>query len=72
MPKHCTWDAKAFAWRQRKRAVPVIGRIHNAHPQQQERFYLRMLLHHPNCLGAISFTSLRTVHGHTYATFREA
>ena len=41
-----------------------------AHPAKGERYYLRVLLNHVR--GATSFEHLRSQHGTTYATFRDA
>ena len=41
-----------------------------AYPAEGERYYLRVLLNHVR--GATSFEHLRSRHGTTYATFRDA
>jgi len=41
-----------------------------AHPTEGEQYYLRVLLNHVS--GATSFEHLRSRHGTTYATFRDA
>jgi hypothetical protein len=48
----------------------AIGRLLYVPPQAGERWYLRLLL--SNFPGATSFADLRTIHGVTHNTFREA
>jgi PIF1-like helicase/DNA helicase Pif1-like protein len=68
--KHLTWDPQRRLWKVRQRATGTIGRVAWASPRQQERFYLRILLHHviaPTC-----FRDVRTFNGVTYGTFQAA
>ena len=59
MPEHFTWDTSKRAWKKRKNDVCAIGRMHQAHPSNVERFHLRMLLNHVK--GATSFEHLKTL-----------
>ncbi|XP_063907387.1 uncharacterized protein LOC135125669 [Zophobas morio] len=65
----------------RKQGMPVeghpnvfssdaLGRIYTVHPNNDECYYLRLLL--VNVRGPISFKQLRTVNGQLCATYREA
>lgn len=68
--KHLTWDHQRKLWKVRQRDTGTIGRVAWASPTQQERFYLRILLHHviaPTC-----FRDVRTFNGVTYGTFQAA
>jgi hypothetical protein len=73
-PRHYTWQPQQQAWQKRKRqsqgTPQMIGRVHLAHPNQGERFYLRLLLHHRT--GPTSFEDVRTVDGVVCPTFKEA
>ncbi|MGA1502986.1 MAG: hypothetical protein ACO38Z_10310, partial [Candidatus Nanopelagicales bacterium] len=64
---HC-FSKDTKKWRTRKRGF-AIGRVHWAHPTDQERFNLRKLLHHDISAGATRYADLRTVDGHEHATF---
>ena len=72
-PRYFTWDASSKMWKKRKKDL-AIGRLHSVHPNDRNRFYLRLLLNHVR--GATSFEDLRTVTRNgrtvTYNTFREA
>ncbi|CAH2016859.1 unnamed protein product [Acanthoscelides obtectus] len=58
-------------WVKRQRNFDrLIPRLYFVHPREGERFYLRQLLLHKT--GCRSFEDLRTVHGRTYETFRDA
>jgi hypothetical protein len=54
----------------RERHVKTVGRIYTAHPSENERFYLRLLLSH--VYGPTSFEYLRTYEGMPYPTFKDA
>ena len=69
IPEYFTWDRANKKWRTRKQR-DVIGRMYFLGPKAGDRFYLRQLLCHVK--GAVSFEDLRTVHGHTYSTYKEA
>ena len=68
-PKYYVWNRRSKEWTRRKKRV-CLGRLPFAHPNSEERYYLRMLLHIVH--GAKSFEDLRTTDGTTYSTFREA
>ena len=71
MPLHYIFDVKLRKWRKRQRGGDkVISRIYTVHPNEHERYFLRILLLH-KC-GAKSFQDLRTVEGKIYVTFKEA
>ncbi|KAF2903264.1 hypothetical protein ILUMI_02924 [Ignelater luminosus] len=81
MPKYYTWNASFKKFQRRKQGQPVpgyeniystdaLGRIYTVHPNNDECFYLRLLL--VNVRGPTSFQSLRTVNGELCATYREA
>ena len=78
LPTYFTWgqDKK---WRRRKTgekvqdgifATSAIGRIYTVHPNNQEAFHLRLLLH--TVRGPTSFASLRTYDGEVCSSYREA
>ncbi|XP_044592333.1 uncharacterized protein LOC123270358 [Cotesia glomerata] len=81
MPRYFTWNASSKQFHRRKNGKPVpgypdvystdaLGRIYTVHPNNNECFYLRLLL--INVRGPTSFQSLRTVNGELCATYREA
>ncbi|XP_067129653.1 uncharacterized protein [Centruroides vittatus] len=81
VPKYYTWNASAKKFQRRKQGKPVeghtnlyssdaLGRLYTVHPNNQECFYLRLLL--VNVRGPKSFQELRTVNGEVCATYREA
>ncbi|XP_043476307.1 uncharacterized protein LOC122507577 [Leptopilina heterotoma] len=49
---------------------PAIGRVYTIHPNNNECFHLRLLLHHVK--GPTSFESLRTVMGMLHPTYKSA
>jgi len=80
-PKYYTWNASEKRFKRRKQGTPVeghpnlysseaLGRLYTVHPNNQECFYLRLLL--VNVRGPTSFQELRTVNGEECATYREA
>ncbi|XP_022232059.2 uncharacterized protein LOC111080631 [Drosophila obscura] len=80
VPEYYMWNnsSKVFQRRRRGKAVhgqPVlfhsdaIGRIYTVHPNNQECYYLRLLL---NVRAPTSFESLRTVDEELCGTYREA
>ncbi|KAK9055483.1 hypothetical protein SSX86_026566 [Deinandra increscens subsp. villosa] len=70
LSEYC-WDTSGKFWLRRSyNKVCTIGRLRYVHPTCGETFYLRMLLAHQK--GCRSFADIRTVHGHTYNTYREA
>ncbi len=81
VPVFYTWANKK--WSRRKRGIELegrgedavfksdaIGRVYTVHPNQQECFYLRLLLH--TVRGPISFEDLRTFEREICTTYREA
>lgn len=81
LPGYYTWNQSTKKFQRRKRGNPVpghtnvfytnaLGRIYTVHPNNDECFYLRLLL--VNVRGPTSFEYLRTVDGVLCATYREA
>ncbi|XP_062208911.1 uncharacterized protein LOC133910581 [Phragmites australis] len=68
-PEHFRWIKSDKRWQARVKR-PQVGRIVYANPAEGERYYLRVLLNHVR--GTTSYENLRTVHGKTCSTFREA
>uniref|UniRef100_A0A8L8KIB6 ATP-dependent DNA helicase n=1 Tax=Heligmosomoides polygyrus TaxID=6339 RepID=A0A8L8KIB6_HELPZ len=57
-------------WKQRKKHIRTLGRMHFIGPQKQERFALRLLLLYGK--GFTSFEDSRTVEGTLYPSFASA
>lgn len=55
-----SWDRSKGRWKKRVSTakMPAIGRVYGAHPRDGEKFYLRILLHSPACVGAVSWQDL--------------
>uniref|UniRef100_A0A8D8T3L0 ATP-dependent DNA helicase n=1 Tax=Cacopsylla melanoneura TaxID=428564 RepID=A0A8D8T3L0_9HEMI len=81
VPRYYTWVQSSKKWQRRKQGHPVpghpgvfstdtIGRIYTVHPNNDECFYLRLLL--VNVHGPKSFQDIRTVNGETCVTYRDA
>ncbi|XP_044592065.1 uncharacterized protein LOC123270186 [Cotesia glomerata] len=81
IPRYFTWNASSKSCQRRKQGVRVeghpnvfasdaLGRIYTVHPNNDECYYLRLLL--VNVRGPTSFQQLKTVNGHLCATYREA
>ncbi|GBP47863.1 hypothetical protein EVAR_43555_1 [Eumeta japonica] len=81
MPRYYIWNASSKSFQRRKQGTPVeghpnvfasdaLGRIYTVHPNNDECYYLRLLL--VNVRGPTSFKQLRTVNGQLCATYREA
>ena len=79
VPGYFTWEKNK--WNKRKQGAPVadfkgyfkteaLGRVYTVHPNQQECYYLRILLHEVR--GPTSFNALKTVDGEVCRTYREA
>ncbi|XP_062230350.1 uncharacterized protein LOC133928088 [Phragmites australis] len=68
-PEHFRWIKSDKRWQARVKR-PQVGRIVYANPAEGERYYLHVLLNHVR--GATSYENLRTVHGKTCSTFRDA
>ncbi|GFV91223.1 transposable element Tcb1 transposase [Trichonephila clavipes] len=80
VPSYYTWNETKKVFIRRRRGEPVdgrpgifrentLGRIYTVHPNQDECFYLRMLL--VNVPGPGCFHELKIVDGVTHATFRK-
>ena len=77
-PEHYTYNESAKEahqkWRPRKRQskdfVECIGRIHAVPRSSDDKYFLRMLLHHQR--GSTSFSDLRTVEGVEHDTYKSA
>ena len=79
-PEKYVFNQGKKSWAPRKRqpahenAVPCIGRLNAVMRSSDDRYYLRMLLHHQK--GCKSFEDVRTVQGHNgdepFATYKEA
>ena len=71
IPKHYVFHPTG-RWEARKttNSKKVIGRLYNAHVQEGERYFLRLMLLHQR--GCTSFQSVRTVENIVYGTYREA
>jgi len=70
MPEKFTWNATKKEWKPRQRGF-AIGRMHQAHPSNVERYHLRLLLN--RIKGATSFEHLKTLDdGSVCNTFLEA
>lgn len=74
------WKPRA-RWSVRTEDVQQIGRVHNAHPNSGELFYLRMLLHHipanelaldPGNADAFTFDALKYFQGEKQETYKGA
>ena len=72
-PEHYTFVVKNMCWKKRAREsknVSCIGRIHAVPRSSDDRYYLRMLLHHKK--GATSFQDVRTYQSVVYDTYKAA
>lgn len=69
IPQHYVWNDSDHVWNLRKRGKQ-IGRLAYTHHSAGELWYLRLLL--SKVRGPTSFECLRTVKGHSFATFHEA
>ncbi|XP_065565886.1 uncharacterized protein LOC136030772 [Artemia franciscana] len=81
VPTYYTWNGNKKSFERRKRGESVdgqpnifkettIGRIYTFHPNQDECFFLRLLL--VNVAGPTSFEHLRTANGTIHDTYRSA
>ena len=68
-PEYFTWHASDKYWSIRQGYYNRIGRIAHVNPAQGELYYLRML---HNVKGPRSFSEIRTIAGHEYASYRAA
>ncbi|CAN0875201.1 ATP-dependent DNA helicase PIF1 [Linum grandiflorum] len=69
IPGKFVWDKQCSQWLPRKQGF-VIGRIASVPPQENDVFYLRLLL--TKIPGALSFADLRTVNGIVYNDYQQA
>ncbi|UYV70222.1 hypothetical protein LAZ67_7002235, partial [Cordylochernes scorpioides] len=79
VPVYYIWSATK-SWQPRKQGTRIadqvafasdaIGRVYTVHPNFEECFYLRMLLH--SVRGPTSFAALRTINGVLCKTYKEA
>ena len=70
-PEHCVYTKKS-GWKQRQKTFS-IGRLHWVSPKDEDRWYLRILLHSDHSRGATSYTDLRTLpNGTVVPNFRTA
>ena len=68
-PAYFVWVSGGKYWKKRDEHTQ-IGRIVSAHPVEEERYYLIVLLNYVT--GATSFEDLRTVNGIIFPTFCDA
>jgi ATP-dependent DNA helicase PIF1 len=63
IPNYFTFKDDKKIWKRRERGYDeaIIGRMYMAHPQEGERYYLRLIL--LNVSGATSFNDLKTHNG---------
>jgi hypothetical protein len=70
-PEHFTWNKTGKFWKPRVRKNRMqIGRLVYVNINEGDRYFFRVMLNHVR--GATSFEDMRTWHGVTYDTFREA
>ncbi|KIH48241.1 hypothetical protein ANCDUO_21693, partial [Ancylostoma duodenale] len=80
VPKHYTWNASTKRFCRRKQGAPVpgydirasdaLGRVYTVHPNNDECYFLRLLLH--TIRRPTSFADLKTVNGELRGTYKEA
>ncbi|RCN45090.1 hypothetical protein ANCCAN_08900 [Ancylostoma caninum] len=80
VPKYYTWNASRKVFCKRKQGAPVpgsdvrgsdaLGRVYTVHPNNDECYFLRLLLH--TVRGPTSFADLKTVDGEVCEMYREA
>ena len=76
-PQHFVWVQQSKEWKIRSRnnnnennSVSTIGRLISVHPNQGDKYFLRLLL--INRKGDTSFVDLRTVNIVLFSSFKEA
>ena len=69
-PKYYSWNCKENCWKKRRNEIGTLGRIYWVDMKNQEKFALRLLLHH--ITGPTSYQTVRTHKGIEYATFQAA
>ena len=60
-PQYFKWFGTISCWKKRSVKNGTIGRVYTVHPSCEERFYLRMLLHHDFCKGKWLLVSLSSL-----------
>jgi len=71
IPVYYHWSKELKMWFRREHCIQkTLGHMYTAHPSENERFYLRVLLCHVH--GPTSYEFLRTYEYQTYPTFKEA
>ncbi|RCN48933.1 hypothetical protein ANCCAN_05042 [Ancylostoma caninum] len=80
VPKYYTWNTSRKVFCKRKQGAPVpgtdvresdaLGRVYTVHPNNDECYFLRLLLH--TVRGPTSFADLKIVDGEVCETYREA
>ena len=81
VPRYFRWDHSTREWKKRKQgkahdsiegyfSEDTIGRVYSVHPNFEECFYLRMLLHVVR--GPKSFEDIRSVNGTVCSTYKDA
>ena len=71
-PKKYTYNVSKRVWTKRKKGsggVPCVGRLNTVARSTDERYFLRMLLHH--ITGAASFEDMKTYQDVVYDTYKE-
>ncbi|XP_027157232.1 uncharacterized protein LOC113758663 [Coffea eugenioides] len=68
-PRYFTWDEGDRIWIDKKRGE-VISHINTAHPIEEERYYLRMLLMHVR--KPTFFDELKSINGRQASSYKEA
>ncbi|XP_072758697.1 uncharacterized protein [Anoplolepis gracilipes] len=70
IPYHYAYEKKITKWKPRKKGgEKIISRLYTVSIKDNERFYLRLLLH---VTGTKCFEDLRTVNGVIYEIFKDA
>ncbi|CAN6679398.1 unnamed protein product [Malus baccata var. baccata] len=69
-PERFRWSQRDKLWSERMNNHKVIGRIYAVSSNEDEKFYLRILLNHVR--GLTSFDDLRTVNDIVQPTFKKA
>eukprot|EP00121_Abeoforma_whisleri_P016726 Awhi_evm1s15336 len=72
LPKRFSWNPNKKTWTARKytQKNESIGRVYMVSPKDQDRFYLRLLLHHVK--GPTCFENIKTVGDTQHDTYKEA
>ena len=70
LPRHYTWKNKKWKRRAGNVESAALGRVYTVHPNYQECYFLRILLH--TVEGPTSFQDIKTVDNIVCLTYREA